>query len=81
MLIACLCLHVFHSWLSRVWPVPRVIIPRVTIPHVIIPPVTIHTWHSMNYMRRVHSTPQENMVHTATLRDYLNILRVYMHVK
>ena len=32
MLIARLCLHVFHSWLLRMWPVPRVIIPPVTIP-------------------------------------------------
>ena len=29
MLIACLCLHMFHSWLSHAWPVPHVIIPRV----------------------------------------------------
>ena len=38
MIIAYLCLHVFHSWLSRVWPVP---LPRVTIPRMIIPRVTI----------------------------------------
>ena len=29
MVIASLCLHVFHSWLSHAWPVPCVIIPRV----------------------------------------------------
>ena len=34
MLIAHLCLHIFHSWLSCVWPVPHVIIPCMTIPHV-----------------------------------------------
>ena len=41
MLTARLCLHVFHSRLSRAWPDPRVIIPRVTIARVIIPRVTI----------------------------------------
>ena len=41
MLSARLCLHVFHSRLSRAWPVPHMIIPRVTIAHVIIPHMTI----------------------------------------
>ena len=31
MLIIRLCLHMFHSWLSCAWPVPRVIITRVII--------------------------------------------------
>ena len=39
MLIARLCLHEFHSWLSRAWPVPRVIVPHMTIPRVTIPHV------------------------------------------
>ena len=41
MLTARLCLNVFHSRLSRAWPVPHVIILRMTIARMIIPCVTI----------------------------------------
>ena len=47
MLIARLCLHVFHSWLLRAWAVPRMTIPRVIIPRMTIRCVAQDELHEM----------------------------------
>ena len=80
MLSARLCIHVFHSWLSCAWPVPRVtiprvIIPRVTIPRVIIPRVTIPcvTQDELHEMCIFHATRKRGPhSHTTGLFKYLS---------
>ena len=83
MLISRLSLHVFHSWLSHVWPVPRVIIPCVTIPCVTIPCMTIPRMaqDELHEMCIFHTTRKRGSCsHVTGLLKYLLCCHACTHV-
>ena len=68
MLIARSCPHMFHAAFTHV--------ATICVLHAWL----FHVWHTINYTRRVCSTPRENVVHANTLRDYLKFYLGATHV-